>query len=205
MPNRTKCIILVSVTHAPPVLEGMRLITPPVTSICISTSRSCHKTRKAQRVTWVSLQALQSRLHGNEDPINGCQIGTKHPTSHAKQDQLHPIHFSDATRHKTRHASCIHHPITSTATLVTSAVGVALPVPIPSTWPHLAPTSTLTHTAGHDAAQEGALAEMAPDLQCQHAPDRQILTPRTHLLVDRFSHLAPTCLSKGKARNDIGQ
>jgi hypothetical protein len=30
-----------------------------------------------------------------EDPINGCQIGTKYAIVDVEQDQLYPIHFSD--------------------------------------------------------------------------------------------------------------
>jgi S25 ribosomal protein len=41
---------------------------------------------------WSALSSFWPAHHyQNNDPVCGCQIGTKCPVLHAKQDQLHPI------------------------------------------------------------------------------------------------------------------
>jgi hypothetical protein len=52
--------------------------------------RTAHEWRMLRKMEQPRRKASGSR-HWNEHPVCGCQIGTRCPILHAKQDQVHPI------------------------------------------------------------------------------------------------------------------
>jgi hypothetical protein len=86
----------------------------------------------------LSYSACQAGPKRNEDPMNGCQIGTKYPILHAKQDPSEKRILCMAAKQGPNALFCMPnrtqvYPIGSSAWVWSLALSTSLPLCLPST------------------------------------------------------------------------